>query len=141
MACAELAACLLRGFGFGVESEGIWMVAVNGKFAYMVVPECCGIKSMLVLAGLALYYGFLELKRPPHAVWLAVWSMPVAFGANLLRILSVAAAAHEWGETASEIVHALSAFATFPVALAVVLWLAKKFPRRRGACCFDVLRI
>jgi len=92
--CAQLAACLLRGFGIDVESEGIWIAAENGKFAYMVIPECCGIKSMLVLAGLALYYGFLELKKPTHAAWLAVWSLPVAFGANLLRILSVAAAAH-----------------------------------------------
>ena len=139
-ACAWIAVFLLNVLGMDFQCDGVYLVAGSKEFAYTVIPECCGVKSMLLLSGLSIYWGLYELKKKRHVVWLALLSLPVAFGANLLRVVSVAAAMYFYGGPASDVVHFVSAFATFPLALAAMFCLTRKFTKGEGVSISWFLR-
>jgi exosortase/archaeosortase family protein len=66
------------------------------------------------------------VRHTPRIIFLTMCSVPVAFGVNILRTVGVAIIAYHFEETASQIAHHASGFATFPIAIAIMFQLAKK---------------
>ena len=123
---AFLASLILNGLGIEVVREDVFIVPLGSETGYRIIPECSGVNSITALAVCALFHGVLNIKKPLRIVFFVACSVPVALGANILRLVVVVLVAHHFGAPASEVCHFLSGFVTFPIAIAIMFVIASK---------------
>jgi exosortase len=89
-----------------------------------VAEACSGIRSLLSLATLAIIYGYLVEKRMWARIVLAIASIPIAVGANSLRIVGAGVLVQYWDPDKAEgFFHAFSGWLIFVVSLAMLFLL------------------
>jgi exosortase B len=123
---SAIVAALLTGLGYSVGREGV--VLVVGQYHLMVADACSGLGSMFSLSALGLIYLYLvgHGSRWRNAILVAS-ILPIAFAANLIRVLALALITLHLGEAAGQgFMHGAAGIVLFVVALL-------------GLICLDVL--
>lgn len=92
---AAVASSLLELAGVPVYAEGLSLRLPWVTLA--VAPECSGLRSSLALLIATLVTGHLFLRRPHHAILLAVAIVPVSLLRNGLRIFALGTLSGRWG--------------------------------------------
>jgi exosortase len=91
-----------------------------------VAEAWSGIRSLVSLIARAVVLGEFTLKRRWTKAALALAAIPVAIGANALRVAGTGLASHFWSPAAAQgFFHEFSGFAMFGVAFAVLLALQR----------------
>jgi len=117
---SKLASALLPLFGVPVLREGNIIELAAMKLE--VAEACSGIRSLMSLFTLAVFYGYLLEKSVPRRVLLALISIPIAIAANAARILCTGLCVQYWdAEKAMGFFHEFSGGVMFLVSLACLI--------------------
>ena len=113
---SKVASTILPATGVPVLCEGN-VIHIPG-WDMEVAEACSGIRSLMSLATLALIYGYLMERRIAVRVLLALASIPIAVGANCVRIVITGMLAHYWDpDKAQGLYHEFSGWIIFVVSL------------------------
>ena len=113
---AKLASHLLPLFGVPVLREGnvIQLASINLE----VADACSGIRSLVTLFTLSIFYGYFLEKTLPRRTLLALSSIPIAIAANAVRILGTGLSVQYWDtDSALGFFHEFSGWVMFLVSL------------------------
>jgi exosortase len=129
---SKLASALLPLFGVPVLREG--NVIELSAMKLEVAEACSGIRSLVSLFTLAIFYGYFLEKSVLRRIVLAVASIPIAIAANAVRIFGTGLCVQYWDpEKAMGFFHEFSGWVIFLVSLAC-LFIAHRtmrlFPAR-----------
>ena len=114
---SKLASALLPLFGVPVLREGNVIELPAMKLE--VAEACSGIRSLMSLFTLAVFYGYFLDKSNLRRVLLALASIPIAIAANALRILGTGLCVQYWDpDKALGFFHEFSGWVIFLVSLA-----------------------
>jgi exosortase len=136
---ARLASSILTLIGIPVLRDG--NIIQLPTMTLEVAEACSGIRSLMSLGALAVIYGyFLEPRKIPR-VLLALAAIPVAVGANALRIVGTGLTGLYWSPDKAEgFFHEFSGWIIFVISLALLVcihgalrWIWKMAVRKRGA--------
>ncbi len=135
-AVSAVAAQLLYGLGYPVGRSGV--ILTVGPYQLLVADACAGLNSMFTLEALGLLY--MNLMRYTHLarnVALAVLLIPIAFAANIVRVMILVLVTYHLGDAAGQgFVHGFAGLVLFLVALTMMLavdrLLGRFLPARRG---------
>ena len=119
---SSMAAALLPVLGVPVARNGNVLVFEDG--ASLVVAEgCSGLTAILTLLPIAVLIAHLSPLRPMRRATLVALALPIAMGANLLRVVATALAARIWDPSTvtSDPWHSLGGLAIYAVACLVLL--------------------
>ncbi|MGO9340648.1 MAG: exosortase A [Terracidiphilus sp.] len=131
---AKLASALLPIFGVPVLREGniIELPAMRLE----VAEACSGIRSLLSLFTLSVFYGYFLEKSTLRRVILALASIPIAIAANAVRILGTGLCVQYWDpDKALGFFHEFSGWVMFLVSLGclfIIHRMMRLVPSRRG---------
>jgi exosortase len=113
---SKAAATLLALVGVPVLREG--NVIHLPSISLEVAQACSGIRSLLSLVTLAIMYGYMTESRKSVRLMLGVASVPIAVGANCLRIVGTGMLAQYWDASKAEgFFHAFSSWLMFIASL------------------------
>ena len=129
---SKLASALLPLFGVPVLREG--NVIELSAMKLEVAEACSGIRSLVSLFTLAIFYGYFLEKSVLRRIVLVVASIPIAIAANAVRIFGTGLCVQYWDpEKAMGFFHEFSGWVIFLVSLAC-LFIAHRtmrlFPAR-----------
>jgi exosortase len=130
---SKLASSLLRFFGVPVLREGNVIVLPLMKLE--VAEACSGIRSLMSLFTLAVFYGYFMEKSVMRRVVLALASIPIAIAANAVRILGTGLCVQYWDpDKALGFFHEFSGWVIFLVSLVCLYFVHRAtnlFPAKR----------
>lgn len=106
-------------------------------FSLEVVEACSGVRSLLSLTTLGAAYAYLTQPGYWRPWLLFALSVPIAIGANIVRLTVTAVGAYAWDpRIAQDFLHEFSGLVVFSVALvtlficgAILGWIAKRLQR------------
>jgi exosortase len=131
---SRLASDLLPIFGVPVLREG--NVIELPSMTLEVAEACSGIRSLMSLLTVAIFYGYFLERVPWRRVFLALASIPIAIAANALRILGTGLCVHYWNpDKAVGFFHEFSGWVMFLVSLVSLFLLHQLLnliPHRRS---------
>ncbi len=117
MFASEVASSLLPVFGVPVLREGNVIQLPLMKLE--VAEACSGIRSLVSLFAMAVFYGYFVEESRVRRILLALVSVPIAIAANSLRIVGTGICVQLWGpEKAMGFFHEFSGWVVFLVSLA-----------------------
>lgn len=120
-AVSAVAANLLYHLGYPVARSGV--VLTVGQYELMVADACAGLNSMFTLEALGLLY--MNLMRYTNAlrnVILALLIIPIAFAANIVRVLILVLVTYYFGDAAGQgFIHGFAGMVLFMVGLMLML--------------------
>lgn len=120
-AVSALASNLLYAMGYPVARAGVLLTV--GPYQLLVADACAGLNSMFTLEALGLLY--LNLIRSTSAVRnvaLAVLIIPIAFAANIIRVMILVLVTFHFGDEAGQgFVHGFAGMVLFIVGLTLML--------------------
>jgi exosortase len=132
---SKLASDLLPLFGVPVLREG--NVIQLPAMSLEVAEACSGIRSLMSLFTLSVFYGYFIEKSVWRRVTLALASIPIAIAANAVRILGTGLCVQYWDpDKALGFFHEFSGWVIFLVSLACLYIVHRGmglFPLRRQA--------
>ena len=133
---SKAASALLPIFGVPVLREG--NVIVLPAMRLEVAEACSGIRSLISLFTLAIFYGYFLEKSVLRRTLLALSSIPIAIGANAIRILGTGLCVQYWDpDKAMGFFHEFSGWVVFVVSLCCLFAVHKAMtlfsPRRVSA--------
>jgi exosortase len=130
---SQLASALLPLFAVPVLREG--NVIVLPAMRLEVAEACSGIRSLMSLFTLAVFYGYFLEKAVWRRVMLVLASIPIAIAANAFRILGTGLCVQYWDpDKAMGFFHEFSGWVMFLVSLGCLLIVQRAmrlFPARR----------
>jgi exosortase len=130
---SKLASALLPLFGVPVLREGNIIELASMKLE--VAEACSGIRSLMSLITLAIFYGYFLEKSTMRRTILALASIPIAIAANAVRILGTGLCVQYWDpDKAMGFFHEFSGWVIFLVSLGclyIVHRVMCMFPRKR----------
>ncbi|HEY5228377.1 MAG TPA: exosortase/archaeosortase family protein [Opitutaceae bacterium] len=119
--------------GIGVLRNGTQLIAPDGRYQYDVVAACSGVRSLVALAALSLFIGYLWFRPLWLRCFIFALSLPLVFASNVVRIVSIIVAAKVGGQAAGDRVHDVMGYAVFIIVMGGVLaaadFISRKFPR------------
>ena len=120
-AVSAVAASLLYSLGYPVGRAGVIMTV--GPYQLLVADACAGLNSMFTLEALGLLYmnlmGYTSLRRN---VALAILLIPIAFCANIARVMILVLVTYHFGDEAGQgFVHGFAGMVLFTVGLVLML--------------------
>jgi exosortase len=132
----KLASALLQLFNVPVLREG--NIIQLSVMKLEVAEACSGIRSLVSLFTLSIFYGYFLEKSPWRRTILAVASIPIAIAANAVRIFGTGLCVQYWDpDKAMGFFHEFQGFVMFVVSLGCLFifhWVMGLFPiRRRSA--------
>ena len=135
-AVSAVAASLLYNTGYPVARAGV--ILSIGPYQLLVADACAGLNSMFTLEALGLLY--MNLMRYTSAVRnvaLALLIIPIAFAANIVRVMILVLVTYHFGDEAGQgFVHDFAGLVLFLVGLTLILLTDKvlrmAFPGRDG---------
>lgn len=129
---SRLAAVLLGAMGMPLLREGN-IIHLEG-YSLEVVAACSGLRSIMTLGTLALFWNdFLRLRPWRRGVFLSL-CLPIAVAANVARLVLTAVVAALQGPAAAEsFLHELSGVVVFVVGFFAILWVGKGLEWTQGA--------
>jgi exosortase len=129
----KLASALLQLFNVPVLREG--NVIQLSVMKLEVAEACSGIRSLVSLFTLAIFYGYFLEKSPLRRTILAVASIPIAIAANAVRIFGTGLCVQYWDpDKAMGFFHEFQGWVMFLVSLGclfIVHRIIGLFPDRR----------
>jgi exosortase B len=125
-AVSAVASSLLYQFGYPVGRSGVVMTV--GPYQLLVADACAGLNSMFTLEALGLLYmnlmGYTSFVRN---FTLAVLLIPIAFAANIVRVMILVLVTYHFGDEAGQgFVHDFAGMVLFMVAL-LFMFVTDKF--------------
>jgi exosortase B len=119
-AVSAVAAELLGWAGYPVARSGVVMTV--GQYQLLVTEACAGLQTMFTLEAMGLLYASLmNHDSPARSAALAVLVVPIAFAANVVRVIVLALVTYYWGDAAGQgFLHSFSGIVLFLVALLLV---------------------
>jgi exosortase B len=122
-AISEMAADFLFATGYPVARDGV--VLMIGQYHLLVDDACAGINSMFSLSAVGLLYLYLVGRKSwIHNGLILASLVPIAFGANVVRVIILVLITYLFGDEAGQsFVHALSGLLLFGIAFGAVLVL------------------
>jgi len=121
---SKTASDLLPLFGVPVLREG--NVIVLPMMRLEVAEACSGIRSLISLFTLAIFYGYFLEKSVLRRTILALSSIPIAIGANAIRILGTGLCVQYWDpDKAMGFFHEFSGWVVFVVSLSCLFAVHK----------------
>jgi exosortase B len=122
-AVSAVASQLLYLGGYPVGRAGVIMTV--GPYQLLVADACAGLNSMFTLEALGLLYmnlmGYTSVRRN---VALAILLIPVAFCANIVRVMILVLVTYHFGDEAGQgFVHDFAGMVLFMVALVLMLFV------------------
>lgn len=120
-AVSAVASSLLYHLGYPVGRSGVIMTV--GPYQLLVADACAGLNSMFTLEALGLLYmnlmGYTSVRRN---VALAILLIPIAFCANIVRVMILVLVTYHFGDEAGQgFVHGFAGMVLFMVALVLML--------------------
>jgi exosortase B len=120
-AVSAVASSLLYSLGYPVGRAGVVMTV--GPYQLLVADACAGLNSMFTLEALGLLYmnlmGYTSVVRN---VVLAVLLIPIAFAANIVRVMILVLVTYHFGDEAGQgFVHGFAGMVLFMVGLMLML--------------------
>lgn len=118
---SEVATRLLSWAGYPAANSGVVMTV--GQYQLLVTEACAGLQTMFTLEAMGLLYVTLVgHASAARNVLLAVLIVPIAFAANVVRVIALALITYHYGDaTGQGFLHGFSGVATFVAALALVI--------------------
>jgi exosortase len=125
----------LHAFGYPIARNGVLLVI--GPYRLLIADACSGLNSMVALSGVGLLYVYLagHQSRARNAILLAS-ILPIAFAANIVRVLLLVLITYYQGEGAGRAFHdnaglleVLLAFGAFFALDALLGWLGARLRR------------
>lgn len=136
-AVSYVASNLLYMMGYPVGRSGVMLTV--GQYQLMVADACAGLNSMFTLEALGmLYMNLMRYTSVARNVTLAVMLVPIAFCANIGRVMILVLVTYYFGDAAGQgFVHGFAGMVLFMIALMLMLVLDKVlnvfFKPERGA--------
>ena len=133
---AKTASSMLPLFGIPVLREG--NVIMLPSMSLEVAEACSGIRSLMSLFTISIFYGYFLETSTTKRVILAIASVPIAIAANALRILGTGLCVQYWNpEKALGFFHEFSGWLIFVVSLFCLFIVHRlmglRFHRRRAS--------
>lgn len=124
-AVSAVASSLLYMLGYPVARTGVVMSV--GPYQLLVADACAGLNSMFTLEALGmLYMNLMNYSNVLRNVLLAVLLIPVAFCANIVRVMILVLVTYHFGDEAGQgFVHGFAGMVLFMVALVLMLFVDK----------------
>lgn len=117
---SSIAETLLYALGYPVARIGVSLTV--GQYQLLVADACSGLNSMLSLAAIGIFYLHL-MKRPSaiHNVLLLLVIAPLAFAANIIRVIILCLVTYHFGDEAGQgFVHGAAGLMLFAIALVLL---------------------
>lgn len=138
-AVSYVAAGVMYQLGYPVARSGV--VLMVGQYQLLVADACAGLTSMFTLEALGLLYlNFAGHAAAWRNVLLAVLVVPVAFIANVIRVIVLVLVTYHFGDAAGQgFVHGFAGIVLFVAALLLLIGidgmisLLQRVTRRRPA--------
>jgi exosortase B len=136
-AVSLVASNLLYAAGYPVGRSGVMLTV--GQYQLMVADACAGLNSMFTLEALGmLYMNLMRYSSAARNVTLAIMLIPIAFCANIGRVMILVLVTYYFGDAAGQgFVHGFAGMVLFLIALVLMLLLDKLlnvfFKSERGA--------
>jgi len=120
-AVSALAAQLLSVAGYPIGLSGV--VITIGQYQLLVNEACAGLQTMFTLEAMGLLYASLMNHGSAlRNTLLAVLVVPIAFLANVVRVMVLALVTYHWGDAAGQgFLHGFAGMVLFLVALVLVM--------------------
>lgn len=120
-AVSLVAADLLYALGYPVSRVGV--ILNVGQYQLLVADACAGLNSMFTLEALGLLYmNLMKYTSVARNVTLAILVVPIAFGANIVRVMILVLVTYHFGDAAGQgFVHSFAGMVLFMVGLVFVL--------------------
>lgn len=124
-AVSAVASMVLYEAGYPVGRSGV--ILTVGPYQLLVADACAGLNSMFTLEALGmLYMNLMNYKSVKRNVTLALLLVPIAFVANIIRVLILVLVTYYFGDEAGQgFVHGFAGMVLFMVALALMLAVDK----------------
>jgi exosortase B len=124
-AVSLVASNLLYGLGYPVGRSGVMLTV--GQYQLMVADACAGLNSMFTLEALGmLYMNLMRYTSVARNVTLALMLVPIAFCANIGRVMILVLVTYYFGDAAGQgFVHGFAGMVLFLLALMLMLALDK----------------
>lgn len=120
-AVSAVASQLLYLIGYPVGRSGVLLTV--GPYQLMVADACAGLNSMFTLEALGmLYMNLMNYTSVRRNVALALLLIPIAFCANIVRVMILVLVTYHFGDAAGQgFVHGFAGIVLFMVALMLML--------------------
>ena len=120
-AVSAVASNLLYYIGYPVGRSGVMLTV--GPYQLMVADACAGLNSMFTLEALGmLYMNLMNYTNARRNVALAILLVPIAFCANIVRVMILVLVTYHFGDAAGQgFVHGFAGMVLFMVALVLML--------------------
>jgi len=120
-AVSYVAEVLMHAAGYPIGRTGVILTA--GPYQLLVADACAGLNSMFTLEALGLLYmNLLGYTSKLRNVLLAVLVIPIAFVANVVRVIILILVTYHFGDEAGQgFVHTFAGMVLFGVGLAMML--------------------
>lgn len=111
----------LQWLGYPVAREGV--VIYIGPYQLLVEDACSGMNSLVGLMAIGMFYIFiLHRANWKHAVLLFAAIIPIAIGANLIRVVALILVTHYFGDRVAQgLFHDLAGIMLFALSLAMMV--------------------
>ena len=121
LAVSVVAAELMSLFGLPVGRSGV--ILAVGPYKLLVADACAGLNSLFTLEALGLLYlNLMNYTSTARKVALAVLIVPIAFTANVVRVIVLTLVTLYFGDEAGQgFVHSFAGMLLFAVALVLIL--------------------
>jgi exosortase B len=107
----------LHAVGYPIARNGV--VLMIGQYDLLIADACSGLNSMVALSGLGLIYTYVVSR---HARWhnalLLLSVLPVAFAANVIRVVALLLITYYFGDAAGRAFHSSAAWLEIVLAFA-----------------------
>jgi exosortase B len=134
VAVSHVAEFLMYWSGYPVARSGV--ILYVGQYQLLVADACAGLNSMFTLEALGLLYmNLVNHNSIRRNVWLAILIIPIAFVANVVRVMVLILVTFHFGDEAGQgFVHSFAGMLLFGVALVLMVivdgMLGRIFPNR-----------
>lgn len=120
-AVSVVAAEVLYTVGYPVSRVGV--ILNVGQYQLLVADACAGLNSMFTLEALGLLYlNLMQYKSVARNVVLSLLVVPIAFIANVIRVMILVLVTYHFGDAAGQgFVHGFAGMVLFMVGLILVL--------------------
>jgi exosortase B len=99
----------LHALGYPIARNGV--VLMIGRYDLLIADACSGLNSMVALSGLGLIYAYIAGRRSRgHNAFLLLSVLPVAFVANVIRVIALLLITYYYGDTAGRAFHSSAAW-------------------------------
>ncbi len=102
----------LHAVGYPIARNGV--VLMIGQYDLLIADACSGLNSMVALSGMGLIYTYMVGRARWHNASLLLAVLPIAFAANVIRVMTLLLITFYFGDGAGRAFHRLGRVARNP---------------------------